>query len=101
MSLHTRRSGRNGGVALSLIAFAAVVFGLTVVKISNTGPVEGFDHVVRPEMVEESAMSAPAPHMARQLTVRLVGVVLTYGRVSPGPRCPFTTGSAASQVSAG
>ena len=29
--LHTRRTGRNGGVALSLLAFAAIVFGLTVV----------------------------------------------------------------------
>ena len=29
----------------------AVMFGLTVAKVSATGPVQGFDHVVRPELV--------------------------------------------------
>ena len=52
--LNTRRSGRNGGVALSLLAFAAIVFGLTVVKVSKTGPIEGYDHVVRPALVEKA-----------------------------------------------
>ena len=31
--LHKRRFGRNLGVALSLVGFAAIVFGLTVAKI--------------------------------------------------------------------
>lgn len=48
--LHHRRAGRNIGVGLCLAAFVAVVFGLTVVKVSETGPVQGYDHVVRPEM---------------------------------------------------
>jgi hypothetical protein len=51
--LHTRRTGRNGGVALSLLAFAAIVFGLTMVKVSKTGPIEGYDHTVRPGLVEK------------------------------------------------
>lgn len=49
--LHERRFGRNVGVSLSLVVFVAVLFGLTVVKLSDTGPTEGFDHVVRPQMV--------------------------------------------------
>lgn len=50
--LHTRRAGRNIGVAALLIGFAAIVFGLTVAKVTEDGPVQGFDHVVRPELVE-------------------------------------------------
>lgn len=33
--LHHRRFGRNLGVALVLTGFIAVVFGLTVVKVTN------------------------------------------------------------------
>ena len=49
--IHSRRWSRNLGVGLTLGAFILVIFGLTVVKVTNLGPVEGFDHVVRPEMV--------------------------------------------------
>lgn len=49
--LHNRRFSRNLGVGLSLLAFVAVVFGLTVAKISNLGQMQAFDHVVRPEIV--------------------------------------------------
>ena len=49
--LHARRKGRNVGVALLLTAFAAIVFGLSVVKVSEHGPFQGFDHVMRPELV--------------------------------------------------
>ena len=49
--LHKRRFSRNLGVGLALVAFAAVMFGLTVVKVSETGPIQGFDHVVRPELI--------------------------------------------------
>jgi hypothetical protein len=51
--LHERRAGRNYAVLACLIGFIAVVFGLTVVKVTRDGPVEGFDHVVRPQMVEQ------------------------------------------------
>jgi len=50
--LHRRRLSRNIGVGLTLAGFAAVVFALSVVKLSKTGPVQGFDHTVRPELVE-------------------------------------------------
>lgn len=49
--LHTRRRSRNRGVGLVLIAFIAIVFGLTVVKVRQLGAVQGFDHVVRPEIL--------------------------------------------------
>ncbi|MGB0658638.1 MAG: hypothetical protein ACPGNV_00575 [Mangrovicoccus sp.] len=53
--LHHRRFGRNLGVSLALLAFVAVVFGLTIAKIGVQGPTEGFDHMVRPEMAEKAA----------------------------------------------
>lgn len=56
--LHRRRFGRNLGVGLALVALAALVFGLTVVKVSNTGPVQGFDHTFRPELATEPAREA-------------------------------------------
>jgi hypothetical protein len=34
-----------------LALFIALVFGLTVVKVMNIGAVQGFDHVVRPELM--------------------------------------------------
>ena len=49
--IHARRWSRNLGVGLTLAAFIVVIFGLTVVKVTTLGPVEGFDHAVRPEMV--------------------------------------------------
>jgi len=52
--IHDRRFSRNRGVALALLAFIALMFGLTVVKVQNAGPVEGFDHVVRPELLERA-----------------------------------------------
>ena len=48
--LHHRRLGRNVGVALTLVFFVFVVFGLSVVKVTRGEPMQGFDHVVRPEM---------------------------------------------------
>lgn len=35
--LHRRRFGRNLGVGLVLAAFIVLVFGLTVVKVTNSG----------------------------------------------------------------
>ncbi len=48
--LHRRRFGRNLGLLAVLAAFVALVFGLTVVKVSNGHPMQAFDHVVRPEL---------------------------------------------------
>lgn len=50
-ALHRRRLGRNIGLGVVLIAFVAMVFGLTIVKVTQGNPMQGFDHVVRPEMV--------------------------------------------------
>ncbi|WP_208352283.1 hypothetical protein [Pseudaestuariivita rosea] len=50
--IHDRRLGRNLGVLGVLAALIAIVFGLTVVKITSGQPVQGFDHVVRPELME-------------------------------------------------
>ncbi|MGH1578180.1 hypothetical protein [Planktotalea sp.] len=33
--IHTRRYGRNLGVGLTLAAFIAIVFGLTIVKVTR------------------------------------------------------------------
>ena len=53
--LHDRRKSRNLGVAVTLVALIAVVFGLTVVKVTRGDPMERFDHVARPalEMADE------------------------------------------------
>ncbi len=54
--LHRRRLSRNVGVALTLVFFIAVVFGLTVVKVTRGDTMQAFDHAPRVEMVpaEES-----------------------------------------------
>lgn len=52
--IHTRRKSRNVGVGLVLVGFIAVIFGLTVVKVQTLGAVQGFDHVVRPELLERA-----------------------------------------------
>lgn len=54
--IHKRRFSRNLGVGLTLVALIAVVFGLTVVKVTRGDSLQGYDHVTRPEMlpVEEA-----------------------------------------------
>jgi len=53
--LHGRRKSRNVGVGLVLVGFVALMFALSVVKITSLGgPVEGFDHVARPALVKDS-----------------------------------------------
>ena len=53
--LHRRRFGRNLGVGVTLVAFAALIFGLTLAKVSQNGAVQGFDHTFRPEMTAPAA----------------------------------------------
>jgi len=55
--LHKRRFGRNLGVALCLVGFIAIVFGLTVAKIRQGASMEAFDHAPRVSItppIEES-----------------------------------------------
>jgi hypothetical protein len=61
--LHTRRFGRNLGVGLVLAGFVAVVFALTVVKVTRGDPMEGYDHVVQPQ-AEPAPAIAPAAQPA-------------------------------------
>ena len=39
-------------MALVLVGFVAVVFGLTVAKIQTGAAMQAFDHTVRPELTE-------------------------------------------------
>jgi hypothetical protein len=48
--LHKRRMGRNLGVALVLVAFGMLVFGLTIAKVSRGGAIQGYDHSYRPTL---------------------------------------------------
>ncbi|MEM6275407.1 MAG: hypothetical protein AAF714_00540 [Pseudomonadota bacterium] len=50
--VHEKRSSRNFGTAICLGAFIVLLFALTAVKVQQLGgPQEGFDHVVRPQML--------------------------------------------------
>ena len=49
--LHVRRRGRNLGLLAVLLAFVAIVFAISVVKIREGGFSESFDHVLRPGML--------------------------------------------------
>jgi hypothetical protein len=53
--IHTRRFGRNLGVALTLGFFILIVFALTVVKVTQGDPMQAFDHSVRIEMTAPAA----------------------------------------------
>ena len=53
--LHKRRFSRNVGVALTLVAFIAIIFALTVVKITRGDAMQGFEHAVRPELTANEA----------------------------------------------
>ncbi|MDS9467623.1 hypothetical protein RGQ15_08550 [Paracoccus sp. MBLB3053] len=45
--LHKRRRSRNLGLLVVLLSFVALVFGLSVVKITNGDMMEGYDHQPR------------------------------------------------------
>lgn len=53
--LHKRRFGRNMALLAVLCGFAALIFGLTIVKVGQGEPLEGFDHVARPSLAETEA----------------------------------------------
>lgn len=56
--IHQRRFSRNVGLGLTLVAFVALVFALTVVKVTNGEPMQAFDHVARPEMTPLTGTTA-------------------------------------------
>ena len=45
--IHKRRRSRNVGLGLVLVAFVALVFGLTVVKVQQGDLMEAYDHQSR------------------------------------------------------
>ena len=48
--MHKRRFSRNMGVGLTLIAFVALVYGLTIAKMQKGDMMEGADHTPRISM---------------------------------------------------
>lgn len=62
--LHVRRRSRNVGLLVVLLAFAALVFGLTMVKVKtgSGAALQGFDHQVRPALLprEDGVEIAPS-----------------------------------------
>lgn len=53
--LHGRRLSRNLGLGVVLLAFVALVFGLTIVKVQGGDKLEAYDH--QPRL---SVLPAPA-----------------------------------------
>lgn len=55
--VHRRRFSRNLGTGLALGGLIALVFALTMVKVTNLGPatLEGYDHQFRPAMTAPDA----------------------------------------------
>lgn len=49
--LHMRRLSRNLGLGVVLLAFVAIVFGLTIVKVERGGKIEAYDHQPRTSML--------------------------------------------------
>ncbi|MFP1642830.1 hypothetical protein [Pontitalea aquivivens] len=77
-ALHQRRFGRNMGLGLVLLGFAALVFGLTIAKVQTGASLEGFDHQPRVSITPATeTVSRPAAPV-----------------IAPGaPVAPATTGS--------
>lgn len=48
--LHRRRSSRNVGLAVVLVGFIALVFGLTIAKVEGGGTLQAYDHSYRPAL---------------------------------------------------
>ena len=60
--IHTRRRSRNVGLGVVLVAFVALVFALTVVKVRQGGSLEAFDHQPRVSILPpEETAEIPAP----------------------------------------
>ncbi len=58
--IYKRRFSRNVGVGLTLVAFVALVFALTVVKVTRGDPMQGYDHVVQPGSVQDGQLPEAA-----------------------------------------
>lgn len=58
--MHRRRRSRNVGLGLVLVAFVALVFGLTVVKVRQGDLLEGYDHQSRVSVLPIESEMAPS-----------------------------------------
>lgn len=58
--LHARRRSRNLGLLAVLLVFVALIFGLSMVKITKgqMAALEGFDHQVRPGLLPADPVPA-------------------------------------------
>lgn len=61
--LHKRRRSRNLGLLAVLLAFVALVFGLSVVKITQGDMMQGYDHRPRASVLPRDP-DAPARNPA-------------------------------------
>ena len=66
--LHQRRRSRNLGLLAVLLAFVALVFGLSVVKITQGDMMEGYDHRPRASVLPHDP-NAPARSNAAPVAV--------------------------------
>jgi len=51
--LHKRRAKRNIALGLVLGSFVALVFGITMAKLSSGQMLQAFNHTLRPSLVQE------------------------------------------------
>ena len=51
-AVHKKRRSQNLGVAICLVLFIGLIMILSLVKLTNAGPVEGYDHAPRPSLTE-------------------------------------------------
>ncbi len=49
--IYARRRSRNLGIGLVLGGLVLLIFAVTVVKLTEGGTMQGFDHVIRPELL--------------------------------------------------
>jgi hypothetical protein len=59
--LHNRRAGRNIGLAVVLIGFIAIIFGLTVAKVTDGHLMQAFDHKPRASILPQDAPATVTP----------------------------------------
>ena len=52
--VYKAKNSSNIGLGLILVGFVVLVFSVTVVKLSTGQSLQGFDHVLRPERVENN-----------------------------------------------
>ena len=88
--LHTRRKSRNIGLLVVLLAFVALVFGLSVVKITQGDMMEGYDHRPRASALPQDP-DAPARRNAAPVAAPGTPGALVEGTVS-APANPATEG---------